>query len=109
MAATSLKLPDELKRRIAELVEGSDRTAHSFMVEAIEQAAHCEELRLRFGDEKTGRAYDAGEVFRYLESARRVDACGDRVQRHGDGPVDCSDVFHCLPDAVANYNALTGH
>jgi predicted transcriptional regulator len=86
MAATSLKLPDELKRRIAELVEGSDRTAHSFMIEAIEQAAQREELRRRFGDEaalsereaeKTGRVYDAGEVFRYLETRAK----GGRVRR----------------------------
>jgi predicted transcriptional regulator len=46
MAATG-----ELKRRIAELVAGSYRTAHSFMVEAIEQAAAREELRRRFGEE----------------------------------------------------------
>jgi len=86
MAATSLKLPDELKRRIAELVEGSDRTAHSFMIEAIEQAARREELRRRFGEEaalaeseteKSGQAYDAAEAFRYLESRAK----GARVRR----------------------------
>jgi predicted transcriptional regulator len=77
MAATSLKLPDDLKRRIAQLVSGSDRTAHSFMVEAIEQAAAREELRQRFGDEaalaeqeteRSGKVYDAAEAFTYLES-----------------------------------------
>lgn len=51
MTAISLKLPDDLKRRIAQLVSGSGRTAHSFMVEAIEQAALREELRRRFGEE----------------------------------------------------------
>jgi predicted transcriptional regulator len=51
MATISLKLPDDLKRRIAQLVRGSGRTAHSFMVEAIEQAALREELRRRFGEE----------------------------------------------------------
>jgi predicted transcriptional regulator len=51
MAAISLKLPDDLKRRIAQLVSGSGRTAHSFMVEAIEQAVLREELRRRFGEE----------------------------------------------------------
>lgn len=77
MAATSLKLPDELKRRIAQLVSGSDRTAHSFMLEAIEQAARREELRRRFGEEAalseretldSGKAYDATEAFDYLEA-----------------------------------------
>ena len=77
MAATSLKLPDELKKRIAELVQGSDRSAHSFMIEAIEQAAKREELRRRFGEEaalaeseteKSGQTYDAAEAFQYLEA-----------------------------------------
>ena len=77
MAATSLKLPDALKRRIVQLVEGSDRTAHAFMVEAIEQAAEREELRRRFGDEaalaereteRSGKAYEAAEAFKYLET-----------------------------------------
>jgi hypothetical protein len=35
MSVTSLKLPDELKKRIAALVAGSGRSAHAFMVEAI--------------------------------------------------------------------------
>ena len=77
MAATSLKLPDELKRRITELVAGSDRTVHSFMVEAIAQAAAREELRRRFGEEaalaeeetgRSGKIYDAAEAFRYFEA-----------------------------------------
>jgi predicted transcriptional regulator len=77
MAATSLKLPDELKRRISQLVSGSDRTVHSFMVEAIEQAAAREELRRRFGaeaalaeeeTERSGKVYDAAEAFKYLET-----------------------------------------
>ena len=35
MSVTSLKLPDELKKRIAALVAGSGRSAYAFMVEAI--------------------------------------------------------------------------
>jgi predicted transcriptional regulator len=86
MAATSLKLPDELKRKIAQLVEGSNRTAHAFMIEAIEQAAQREELRRRFGEEaaqsekealRSGKAYDAQDAFRYLE----VRAKGRRARR----------------------------
>jgi len=77
VAATSLKLPDDLKRRIAQLVAGSDRTAHAFMLEAIEQAAAREELRRRFGEEaalaeeeteRSGKVYDAAEAFKYLET-----------------------------------------
>ncbi len=77
MAATSLKLPDELKQRIAEIVDGTDKTAHAFMLDAIERATRQAELRQRFGDEaalaeaetnKSQRAYDAAEVFDYLQA-----------------------------------------
>ena len=80
MAATSLKLSDELKQRIAELVSGSGRSAHSFMVEAIEQAAQREELRRRFGEDaalaeretqESGKVYDATEAFAYLEAGAK--------------------------------------
>ena len=76
MAATSLKLPDALKERIATLVEGTNRTPHGFMVEAIEQATAREELRRRFGEEaalaeaetdKTRKAFEATSVFEYFE------------------------------------------
>lgn len=86
MAATSLKLPEELKRRIQSLVEGTDRTVHAFMLEAIERVARQEELRRRFGaeaeeaeqeTERTGKAYDAAEVFDYLEARAR----GERARR----------------------------
>jgi predicted DNA-binding protein len=86
MAVTSLKLPNQLKERIQSLVTGTGRTAHGFMVEAIERAAQAEELRRRFGEEaaaaerdtlKSGKAYDAREVFSYLEARAR----GKRVSR----------------------------
>lgn len=82
----SLKLPDALKERIQSLVRGSDRTAHAFMVEAIERAARGEELRRRFGEEaaeaeeeslRSNKAYDAVEVFAYLDA--RAD--GKRARR----------------------------
>jgi len=80
MSATSLKLSSELKRRVSALVAGTNRTAHSFMLSAIERAAQQEELRRRFGAEaelseretlRSGRAYDAKQVFDYLEARAR--------------------------------------
>jgi predicted transcriptional regulator len=80
MAATSLKLPDDLKLRIADLVDGTGQSAHAFMVEAIEQAAERAVLRRRFGAEaldaeaealRTGKAYAADEVFEYLAAKAR--------------------------------------
>ena len=86
MSVTSLKLPDQLKERVQSLVTGTGRSAHAFMIEAIERAAQAEELRRRFGEEaaaaeretlKSGKAYDAREVFTYLDAR----ASGKRVSR----------------------------
>lgn len=86
MAATSLKLPDALKKRVADLVADSGKTAHAFMVEAIEQAAERAELRERFGEEatasdaqvlRTGKAYELAAVFDYLEQK----SAGAKVSR----------------------------
>ena len=80
MSATSLKLSNDLRRRISRLVAGSNRTPHAFMVNAIEQAAVREELRRRFGEEadaaereteKSGKAYDSDAVFDYFETRAR--------------------------------------
>jgi predicted transcriptional regulator len=48
MSATSLKLPDGLKRRIARLAGAANKTAHAFMVEALSQEADRAEIRERF-------------------------------------------------------------
>ena len=56
MSVTSLKLPHELKERIQSLVTGTGRSAHAFMVEAIERAAQAEELRRRFGEDAAAAA-----------------------------------------------------
>jgi predicted DNA-binding protein len=80
MRVTSLKLPDEMKRRIQSLVEGTARTPHAFMLEAIDRFVTQEELRRRFGaeareaeeaTERSGKAYEATAVFDYLEARAR--------------------------------------
>ena len=80
MPVTSLKLPEALKKRVQTLIKGRDKTAHAFMLEAIERAAESEELRRRFGadaaeaekeTERSGKAYEAREVFDYLEARAR--------------------------------------
>ena len=86
MAVTSLKLPDELKHRVQSLVEGSELSAHAFMIEAIRQATEAAELRMAFGADaaqaeqatlRSGKVYDAREAFAYLEARAR----GRRVRR----------------------------
>lgn len=80
MAATSLKLPDELKKRIDKIAARSGRTAHAFMVDAIARETERAELRRRFGVEakeaealalRNGKAFDASEVFAYIKARAR--------------------------------------
>jgi predicted transcriptional regulator len=80
MPVTSLKLPERLKRRLAAVVAGTDQSAHGFMVEAIAREVEAAERRHAFLRQaraaerqalRSGKAYDAGEVFDYLEERAR--------------------------------------
>ena len=76
---TSLKLPDDLKEKVAELAPGVAQTPHAYMVEAIaEKVARDEKRRdfLKSAQEsaaqlkRTGIAYAHKDVKRYfLEKA----------------------------------------
>ena len=57
--ATTLKLPPELKDRIARVVEGTGQSAHAFMVDAIRMQTECAEKRRDF----TAAALAAREEF----------------------------------------------
>lgn len=46
--ATSIKLSEDLKSRVARVVKGTDQSAHSFMVEAIRQETERAEKRRQF-------------------------------------------------------------
>jgi predicted transcriptional regulator len=58
--ATSIKLPEDLKKRIARAVKGTDQSAHAFMVEAIRQETERAEKRRGF----VADAYAARAEFR---------------------------------------------
>ena len=73
--ATSLRVPEDVKKRVARLAARRDTTVHAFMLEAIREKVEDEEARLAFHEEarvrlarmrKTGLAVPAGEVFDYL-------------------------------------------
>jgi len=75
--ATSLKLPPELKARVAKVVKGTDKSSHAFMIEAIKQQTEQAELRKRFVADalkaeaetlRTGLAFDAHEVHAYIQA-----------------------------------------
>jgi len=82
MATTTLKLPEELRKRVAAAVEGTGQSAHAFMVEAIERQTRLAEQRRAFvadaleaRDEthRSGLAYPASEVHRYMQARARVE------------------------------------
>ena len=73
---TSVKLPPKLKARVAALARGSGRSAHSFIVEAVERHAEREERLRSFvrealaadaDIERTGEVYRAEDVHAWLE------------------------------------------
>ena len=75
MAATSLKLPEDLKRRIERLANAANKTPHAFMIEALAREAERSELRARFADEasrseeeafSSGRSFELAATFDYL-------------------------------------------
>jgi predicted transcriptional regulator len=77
MAATSLKIPDDLKRRIERLAGAAKKTPHAFMVDVLSQEADRAELRMRFSEDaalaeseatESGKAVPVDAAFDYLEA-----------------------------------------
>lgn len=60
--ATTIKLPDDLRQRIAPLAEAAGKTPHAWMVEALERQAATAEAREAFlrDAEDSAAAIDAG-------------------------------------------------
>lgn len=86
MAATTLKLSPELKDRVKAVTEGTGKSPHAFMVEAIEQQTRQAELRKEFMADalearahalRTGKAYTLEDIKSYY-AAR---AAGKPVKR----------------------------
>lgn len=78
--AVSLRVPPEVKRKIAKLAEAQDTTSHAFMLEAIREKVEAEEARAAFHAEarrrlarmeKTGLGIPAEEVLAYLRERAR--------------------------------------
>ena len=74
MPATTLKLAPALKARIASVIEGTGKSPHAFMVDAIEQQTTLAERRKAFVASalaarrqalRTGKAYALEDVRSY--------------------------------------------
>ncbi len=55
MSTTTIRLPDQLKERIASAAKRAGKTTHSFILEAIAEKAELEELRADFDTEADTR------------------------------------------------------
>jgi predicted DNA-binding protein len=84
--ATTLKLPPQLKDRVASVIEGTGKSAHAFMVEAIEEQTAVAERRKAFvaaavsarrDFRRTRKGYALEDVRRYF--AARV--AGKRARK----------------------------
>lgn len=82
----SLRVPEEMARRIAKLAEAQDTSAHAFMLEAIREKLDAEEAQAAFVAEaerrlarmkETGKGIPAEEVFAFLSARAR----GERAKR----------------------------
>ena len=76
-ATTTLKLPEELKARIASAAEAAGKSPHAYMIEALAAHAALDERRRAFVTSahaaeqevaEYGLVYDADEVFSYIQA-----------------------------------------
>ena len=79
-ATTSIKLPPELKERVAELARKTGRTPHSLIVEAVERHTFYEERMQEFIEEALqadaemeagGEAFSLEDITAYMEKLVR--------------------------------------
>jgi predicted transcriptional regulator len=77
---TTVKLPLELKARLADLAKQTGRTTHSLIVEAVERHTRAEERMRAFVKEaleadaeidRTGEVYRAEDVHAWMERLAR--------------------------------------
>lgn len=75
MSTTTLKIPDALKARIADAAEQAGKSAHAFMVEALEAETRRAEMRRDFVNSalkaeqevaQYGEVYSMDAVHRYF-------------------------------------------
>ena len=82
--ATSLRLPDELKQRVAAAAKAEGTTPHAFMLAALEQSTAASEKRTQLLDAAEqsaqdvangGPVYKAADVHAYI----RARALGEEI------------------------------
>lgn len=86
MSTTTIRLPDELKARVAKAAEAAGTTSHNFILEAIAEKAELAERRADFhalADQRYAQFLETGESIPW-EDARawlKQRLAGKRVKR----------------------------
>jgi predicted transcriptional regulator len=90
MSTTTIRIDDELKQRIATAAERSGKTAHAFILDAIEQTVEQAELDNAFhqiADERwaellqTGKSVGWDDAERYLQARAQGKPAGKPAAR----------------------------
>lgn len=71
MSTTTIRLPEELKARIAKAAEAAGTTSHNFILEAIAEKAEQAERRAEFhalADQRWAEFLDTGESIPWEEA-----------------------------------------
>jgi predicted transcriptional regulator len=65
---TTIRLPPELRARLAKIAKDTDRSVHSLIVEAVEKHADYEEkLRAFKKESRTGEVYRAEDIHAWAQ------------------------------------------
>ncbi|MES2127824.1 MAG: ribbon-helix-helix protein, CopG family [Pseudomonadota bacterium] len=92
MSTTTIRLPEDLKARIASAAERAGKTTHGFILEAIAEKAELEEQRASFDAEAdsrfarivaSGKTIPWADVRRYLEDRIAGNEARHPVARKG--------------------------
>lgn len=86
MATTTIRLPEDLKARVAAAAERLGTTAHGFIIEAIIEKAEHEEAQSRFdgvAEDRYARIQASGETIPWEEMRRYLQdrTAGKAVKR----------------------------
>jgi len=77
VTTTTIRLPEELKARVAEAAKRTGKSAHSFIIEAIAEKAEQEERRADFdtvAEERHARIAASGQTIPWKEMRAYLEA-----------------------------------
>ena len=77
MSTTTIRVEDELKRRVNQAAERAGKTAHAFIVEAIAEKVAEDEAAAeleRLADERWGRLQETGKTVAWADARSWIEA-----------------------------------